>query len=361
MGSMFNMRNLGKAWMLVRDHRPDQVINTFRFAYHAWRGFPEAELPYDPTWLDLFITSRCNLRCEHCAYGNPLSPREPQVSRDMPMDMYIGILDRFRGAIAVALAGGEPLLHPGFVDMVCQAHRRCMKVHVPTNGTLLAGRVKELLGAPIEMLNVSIYGTDGESFGALTGGRKTLFEETVRAVRELAHGRRRGGYPRILRTSFICTKETMHRAVDFIRLSERLGVDQVRLKNFTPFGIPGYGEEMCLREGDPEVEAFIGRLRAERFHVPVYLPRLYRERYEPRQCDMRYRMLTIDGDGNIARCCVEGPMKRWGNIFREKEVWNGRVMLAARRQMRDSARSLPPLCMHCEEMIPERFRVGVER
>lgn len=350
-----------KAAILFRDHTVGQIRNAFAYTRHAWRRFPSARVPYSPVWLDLLITARCNLRCLHCSVRVVQPPRRPQSFRDMSMDAYVQILDRFPSAAAIVLAGGEPLLHPAVFEMIQLAHARRLKVHIPTNGTLLPRSLDSLLDAPVELLNVSLYGADRDYFAALTGGQASLFDDAVRAMREIVARRRRGGYPRILRASFLCTKANLSRVGDFVRLCERIGVDQVKLKNLNPLGIQGYDESMCLREDDPDVQRFLEDLEALRSGIPVFPPRLYRRQYRRPGCTMPFRLLTIDGDGFIGPCCVGGTDPRFGNFFTEAGIWNGPAMTTARRNLADSSLPLPPACLHCEEMILDRRRIGGKR
>jgi hypothetical protein len=178
----------------------------------------------------------------------------------------------------------------------------------------------------------------------------------IDAVAEFAYRRLSGGYPRILRTSFICTKQTMSRALDSIRLSEDLGVDEVKLRNLYYLRLPGYNETMCLHENDPQVKDFIDNLRRQRFRVPVFLPRLYRSDYAPRGWIASFQQLNIGGNGSIGPCCIVGPDKRWGN-FLNADVWNCSTMSQVRRKLRDITSPLPRRCLHCELMIPEKFSI----
>jgi MoaA/NifB/PqqE/SkfB family radical SAM enzyme len=276
----------------------------------------------------------------------------------MTADTFQEILDRFPEATGVTLTGGEPLLHPQLFELVRLAHARRMEVRVPTNGTLLAKSIDALLKAPIDRLNVSFYGADAQSFSVVTGADAGFFEEVTGAVAELASFRTKEGYPRVLQASYICTKETMYRAVDFVRLCEKLGVDRALLLNLLYFGIPDYSEAMCLHKDDPEVQRFVEHLDRQSFRIPVLLPKLYERQYIPATCTMPFGLLTIDGDGNIGPCCIRGPSGHWGNLFESPDVWNGPTMMKARRDLLDPAASLPVACLHCEEMIPERRCLG---
>lgn len=350
---LFNLGTVEKFTTLFRDHSLKQIINTCRFGFQALLGFPSLSLSYDPLFLNFYVTARCNLRCQHCRQASEKSQGMQHVFNDLTHETYEWILDLYPGAIAVGLVGGEPLLHPRLFDFIYTAHKRRMKVHIATNGTLLPGKVDAFLKAPVELLNVSFYGIESEGFEQLTHAESSLFEATIKAVGELSRRRARGGYPRVLRTSYICTKQTMREAVNFIRLSEEMGVDQVKLKNLTFFGIPGYEESMCLYEDDKEVRRFIDLLVHERFRIPVFLPRLYQREYQVRLCNMPFRHLNVDGDGFIGPCCEQGTARRCGNVFETPGIWNGDTMTEIRHILTDPAIPLPPVCRNCKEMIPE--------
>ncbi|MGD0827049.1 MAG: radical SAM/SPASM domain-containing protein [Desulfobaccales bacterium] len=359
----FNFTNFKKMAVMLRDHRPGQIFNTLRFASHALRGFPATHLPYDPHWLVLLITARCNLHCYICSFKNSSfkNPGCPHPVlrgfRDMTLDLFGQILDTYPRAIVVELSGGEPLTNPGIFEMIHLAHARRMKVHIPSNGTLLARNLEAMLQAPVEILNVSFYGTDAASFAQATGADGSLFDATVEAVAELARRRRTRGYPRCLRTSFVCTRDNLHLVPDFIRLSEKMGVDEVKLRNLRFHDIPSLPESSSLNADDPELQDFLNGLRQQRFRIPVFLPRLPRQD-DRRKCDHPFRLVAIDGDGFIGPCCVKADKRCWGNLMEQANLWNGPAMLQARRAHTDPNLPPPPLCWYCEERIPERLRLG---
>jgi MoaA/NifB/PqqE/SkfB family radical SAM enzyme len=352
-----NLDTVKKVARLLRDHRPGQIINTLRYSYHALRGFPREHLPYEPNWLVLLITARCNLRCVMCPLRNSGSPQPRRSFKDMTPESFRHILDLFPRAIVVEFSGGEPLAHPGLFQMIHLAHERRLKVHIPTNGTLVGRKLEALLQAPVELLNVSLYGTNAGSFSKTTGADGSLFDATIQGVAELARRRRPGGYPRLLRTSFVCHKENLHHALDFIRLSEQLGVDEAKLRNMRFQDIPGIPESMSLSADDPEVQAFLADLRRQRFHLPVFLPRLARAD-DRRKCNHPFRLVAIDGDGFIGPCCVKADKRYWGDLLQQPGLWNGPAMLEARREQMDPDSPLHPMCRYCEERIPERPRLG---
>jgi len=351
------MTSLKKVAILFRDYRLGQIHNTLRFGYHAFRRFPKARLPYDPLWLILFVTTRCNLHCRFCQILGPDTRRRRPSFREMNLDTLQQILDRFPRTIAVDFTGGEPFANPHLFEMARLLQQRRIKAHVVTNGTLLPDKLDALLESPFEFVNISLYGPDAETFAKVTGSLMSMFDDMVKAVAELCRRRRPGGFPRTIRASFICSKDNWKHVPDLIRLCENLGVDQVKLKNLHIREMPSF-DAQCLYEDDQDARDFVAGLQRQRFRVPVFVPRLYRRDYNPRRCLMPFRTLPVDGDGSIGLCCVRGTAKRWGNAIEEPDIWNGHSMVGVRRELLDPTRPLPDACLDCEEMLSERPQCG---
>jgi len=175
-------------------------------------------LPGGPLFATLAVTYRCNYRCAFCdlpdrARGDPdlatLVARLEHVAR--------------RGALAVGLTGGEPLLHPRLFELIAAARKLGLLVHVNSNGSrATAAKVDALLGAGIHSLNVSLDGATAATHDRLRRmpGSFAQIEETVRAL--LA--KRRGATPRLGLVMAI-TPENAGEVLPFARLAASWGVD----------------------------------------------------------------------------------------------------------------------------------------
>ena len=109
-------------------------------------------IPSKPLTMLLLINRGCNLRCSFCDLwdGHVHLPRERV---DALMDDAAAI-----GTKTVVLTGGEPLLHPGLIDIVRAARVRGMAVNITTNGTLVDRHYDALVEAGVASLSFSIDG-----------------------------------------------------------------------------------------------------------------------------------------------------------------------------------------------------------
>jgi len=104
-----------------------------RIARHAkisWHNLAVAGPP-SPPFLILFITSVCNLTCEHCFYWRSLNRRD-----DLSVDEIFALARELGRVENLNLGGGEPFLRSEFAE-ICRFFIRNNHVHqiyCPTSG-----------------------------------------------------------------------------------------------------------------------------------------------------------------------------------------------------------------------------------
>ncbi len=233
-----------------------------------------------------------------------------------------------------------------------------MQTCLATNGTLLPGKMESVLRAPVDFMNVSFYGVDGETFARRTGARPALFDGMLRAVAELVRRRRGRRGPRRLRASFVCTRENFDQALAFVALCDDLGIDEAKLASLTDYRLTEDGRPLALEEDDPAAQAFVARLKRMRHRVRLALPRLLRRDYVSRRCHLPFKEISVGADSGTAPCCAQAPFVDRTNVFTDPHAWNAPALLARRRALIDSARPLPAVCRQCEKLVRISPRPG---
>lgn len=94
-------------------------------------NIPEERSQSPLTFVEFEVSATCNLRCKHCFALND--------GGFFDWDMFQNALDESLklGVVAVSLNGGEPLLHPQIVDMLCKSRQCNFGTILYTNGTLI--------------------------------------------------------------------------------------------------------------------------------------------------------------------------------------------------------------------------------
>lgn len=130
-----------------------------------------------PVNVEIDLSNRCNLGCSGCHFGHthtrgPLAKSaKPQGMTDvgdlMPYPLIVSILDQLKAAGVRSITwtgGGEPTLHPHFVDAIMHAQAIGLEQGVYTNGTQIDQHKATLMKHYMAWVYVSMDAHDPESY-----------------------------------------------------------------------------------------------------------------------------------------------------------------------------------------------------
>ncbi len=179
-----------------------------------------------PAILSLETTSRCNLRCVMCphAIGDVHRPKHLDDSLANKMRRFL------RRASEVQLHGiGEPTNSPAFWNLLADLPPpEICGSSINTNFTVIDDeRLRKLLDSNIKIINISLDAGTKETYKKIRG---FSFDVVVGNIGRLINGRRDRGqtFPHVY-MNMTMMKSNIEELGDFIRLGERLGVDQIML------------------------------------------------------------------------------------------------------------------------------------
>ena len=115
------------------------LANIIKGGLHVFLNkFTGSRIPFE---INIHIIDSCNLECSYC-YSNFYNRGNPWISEEQ----IIRIVDGFQklGAIECSLIGGEPLLHPKFVQLVDYITDKGMTCSTITNGYLVPKLIESL-------------------------------------------------------------------------------------------------------------------------------------------------------------------------------------------------------------------------
>lgn len=146
-------------------------------AYEDIKEFNELTL----TNIEFTTTTLCNMRCEHCAVGYTLQPKDPNA---LPLDLLLKRLDEIPTLRAFSITGGEPMLSMKSVDeyvvpLLRYAHERGVRTQINSNLTLDLKRYEKIIPY-LDVLHISHnYGSvqDFAEIGFAVMKRKPSFEQ----------------------------------------------------------------------------------------------------------------------------------------------------------------------------------------
>lgn len=244
--------------------------------------------------LGFALTRHCNLRCPHCIRDDVTDVRS------LPPDLFRRILDQARhlfAEVTVSFTGGEPLIHPGFDQVVDALRRRGLSWCLVTNGWHLERALPVLEKWEPWKVHLSLSGATRQvhdrergrgSWDRLLQGLALLTSRRIPTCLSLVVDRR--------------TRGELRRAAD---LAEELGASG--LQYILPQPVPASAARNSDLPPDDwmevrrEVEA-LGR-EPQR---PTPLGLAYGAPFEgPEETCRTFRMerMYVDAQGRVAACC----------------------------------------------------------
>ena len=181
--------------------------------------------------LELHLTYRCPERCVFCSEEHRMQSYKAfpvtwgRVARVLR-------LHAERGVRNVHITGGEPTIHPRFVDVLKLAKKLGMRTSVGTIGTMLcrpefADRALPFLDEAL----FSVHGPDAQTHDRMAG-RVGSFERVTGAMR-LARARKPGFG---LFANTVVTRHNVEALPDTVEMLDALGARLIVASNTTPEG-----------------------------------------------------------------------------------------------------------------------------
>ena len=157
------------------------------------------------------LTSNCNFNCKMC-YVHSCKKK----SSDAPPEDWKRVIDEAcdAGLIYALITGGEPLTHRNFTDIYSKIYKKGIVSVLNTNGYLLDDTyISFLKKAPPSRINITLYGTDDETYRNLCGvsGGFSQVEKNIKKLKE-------NGFNLNLNLTFV--KSNIHAAEDMVRFAE---------------------------------------------------------------------------------------------------------------------------------------------
>jgi SynChlorMet cassette radical SAM/SPASM protein ScmF len=307
----------------------------------------------------LYLSNSCNLACRHCW----ITPRfvDGQPSPGDVIDLHL-LRQAVReakplGLSSAKLTGGEPMLHPRFLELADMLSAEDLELNMETNGTLLTADVARHLKeqSRLRFVSVSLDGADA----AIHDGFRQVPGAWEAALRGLGYLVEVGYTNSQVIMSVHRGNVTQVEAV--VRLAVERGAASVK---FNPVTNTGRGIAMHER-GETldfdEVQALAAQLRRlrDQVSVPLILNLPLALRPIGELLDTRARVgdcgvlgiLGILGSGEIALCGIGRtvPELIYGQLGRTslRDIWLHHPRILELRRLLQDIEGYPGVCGEC--------------
>lgn len=278
--------------------------------------------------LQMDITNKCNMSCDHCRNGILKEEEITELSYDECIQIFYEA--KKLGCESVNICGGEPLLHKNVLDIIKTISKEAFTILL-TNGYLIDDELAlELKDANVNLVQISLDSSLPQTHNSLRNC-KTAFEHVVRATKAL------NKYD--IETCFMVTlskinKDELH---SILELSKELKVSFVNFRRLIPQG-NGKSNFSDLSLTKAEIEEILNEAKEleKNYSIGICLFPYYilkdqkivseYNKHPATQviggCAAGVAGLAISSNGNI-QICPHIP-KRLGNIRTDNitDVWN---------------------------------------
>jgi len=311
--------------------------------------------PIRPYRVKIQLTNACNARCRHC-----------NVYKLFPKFLSTHIVEKLiisvqrMGCEEIDFTGGEPTLHPDFLNLFKRAKEAGLKVKINTNGYLINEFLaKEMVKLGLRELAISIDSHIPKVHNSIRG-LKNGWQRVIRAISLVDKYRKIFNKDNIITVYSIIHKNNYRDTPKILDLKKIVNFDEI---NFIPIK---NSENRLLFFSKNEIEDFYSTIRPLllRKYKELGFTGIYRTINDPfeilfsssysgisdgKYTEKIYRNIScfvpnfyayIMCDGSVVPCCVAPHRfkKRYiiGNIYRNSfdKIWNSKRFNLFRKSLK---------------------------
>jgi SynChlorMet cassette radical SAM/SPASM protein ScmF len=316
---------------------------------------PSADsMSYPLEQIYFYITNGCNLACRHCWMDSKFQGHSIPC-RMLDMDLFRKVIKEAKGLglNSVKLTGGEPLLHPHFMEMVEFTHSEGLFLRVETNGILCTPQVARNLGSKEDTaVALSLDGANARTHDWIRGV-EGAFEGALAGFRNLVDA---GLPPEII---MVLVHRNRQQMTDVMSLAASLGARSVKFTLVQPVGrgekLPE-GEALSIEEL-VDLGYWVENILPSQATLPVYfehplafqpLNRFTEHGRGRCVCGIHYSLgVLTDGSYSVCGIGEVEPDLMFGHAARDslEKVWKDTLLL---RELREGLPAkLEGVCRDC--------------
>jgi len=284
--------------------------------------------------VDLHVTNRCNLRCQHCVYQSGTWKMD-----DMTLDTIYDLIPSLQRMQVkeIHITGGEPLLNQQIYAIISLLHNAGFIIKMQSNGMILdqkkAMKIKKL---GVSQILISI---DGMSLSHnVFRNHSSSFDAAIQAIKTCLYC----GIP--TRVNSVLHRDNIKDIENLINLTSQIGVNHHSFFYLTPIGRGKNLKEKYLSFSEwKEICGIIIEL-AQKIHFQdkIKIQDVFHEAGESIENICRRDNCLIMSNGDVYSCVFfVGSKYRMGNILNQTlwDIWENSTiwhLLSAPRKKRCS-------------------------
>lgn len=216
------------------------------------------------TYLFVELTDQCNLSCLHCG-SNCSAKNKTYIDTELLVKTLETVAEDFEAStVMICLTGGEPMLHPDFLEIVGHINRLGFPWGMTTNGTLIDEKMaRKLKDLNLGSITLSLDGLK-DTHNWFRNAKNDHYQKVFDVVK-LLHKQDIS-----VQLTTVIHKKNMHELEELYQELIRYEVDSWRVINIEPMGRALEHEELLLNK--EEILSLLEFIREKRFHPQAEKP-----------------------------------------------------------------------------------------
>jgi len=282
-------------------------------------------------------TTSCNLHCPECPTGMKKLTRPGGT---MSLEVFKNILDKLSPNLVYLTLyfQGEPMLNPGFIEMVTLARSRRIFIASSTNAHFLNEKnVQSIVKSGLSHLIISMDGLDQVTYEKYRV--KGELAKVTEGIERLVEAKKlyKSGYP-FIELQFLVMRHNEHQVEQMREFARKSGVDKLSFKTIQIYD---------FSHGNPFVPSSKDKSRYRQLPDGSWvMARKIRNR-----CHRIWSSLVVSWDGKVVPCCYDKNAEyQTGNLLEDSlsAIWKNQIYSSFRSRML-SHRADIEICRNCGE------------
>ena len=273
-----------------------------------------------PAVLNLDLTNKCNFKCKHCYVEDIISNRI-----EMPFEVAIKIIREAAAAGVKSIlftGGGEPTLHPSFINCVKAAEVFRMSIGLTTNGSNL-----NMFGiwstlSRLKYLRISFDAGTKETYAKVHGTSEDMFYQVLGRASDIIAYKKQEPKACTIGMAFLVTPHNYTEIREALKLAEDTGFDYLSIRP-TVFG------ELLTAKQLAQAAIISNNLSSPTVKIYPIMTRfkslITKESYP---CVSTPLVSVVTADAKLNLCCQYrgNPKYQWGDLTKNtfKELWGNK-------------------------------------
>jgi radical SAM protein with 4Fe4S-binding SPASM domain len=301
--------------ILVNPFEENKIL---RMHPHA-KSILEGKMPH-PLMAVVYPSYVCNHNCQGCSYQK-LNRKEKVFLDPQNFVKLLKSLSQLKVKSIEFSGGGEPTLHPKFGELVKRAAKERFELGLVTNGSLLSGRIADLVVEYFTYIRVNIDASDVQVYNKIHRPLEIHeFRTVLGNFEEVISKRNQRNSKLMVGTKVLICQSNMNYMENVINLSKDVGSDYIQFKPMRN------AKDALLPEQVGVVDDLIKTLQEKYYPFPVYGGA--KSSKTNRKCWLSPIHMVVDPLGDVYPCChyqFRRESTRMGNLFERplEKIWFG--------------------------------------